>query len=132
MIRRPPRSTRTDTLFPYTTLFRSGGSVGQLAPATQLDRAEDHQRTDHRANPDLRRGQAGQLAGGRQARDDFLHAVLPRALAEAIAVQQVHARNRALQQAADDVDPETGTVEGEHPPQADPTDEDAVEHRQPD
>src|SRR3546814_7930444 len=28
-IRRPPRSTRTDTLFPYTTLFRSGvGSVG--------------------------------------------------------------------------------------------------------
>src|SRR3546814_15184376 len=26
MIRRPPRSTRTDTLFPYTTLFRSIGS----------------------------------------------------------------------------------------------------------
>src|SRR3546814_18650353 len=26
MIRRPPRSTRTDTLFPYTTLFRSGQS----------------------------------------------------------------------------------------------------------
>src|SRR3546814_16083447 len=26
MIRRPPRSTRTDTLFPYTTLFRSGNS----------------------------------------------------------------------------------------------------------
>src|SRR3546814_6546549 len=32
MIRRPPRSTRTDTLFPYTTLFRSGfGGI-----ATQL------------------------------------------------------------------------------------------------
>src|SRR3546814_17078267 len=27
MIRRPPRSTRTDTLFPYTTLFRSSGLV---------------------------------------------------------------------------------------------------------
>src|SRR3546814_5284672 len=27
MIRRPPRSTRTDTLFPYTTLFRSTGSL---------------------------------------------------------------------------------------------------------
>src|SRR3546814_14098159 len=27
MIRRPPRSTRTDTLFPYTTLFRSGGDI---------------------------------------------------------------------------------------------------------
>src|SRR3546814_18267604 len=26
MIRRPPRSTRTDTLFPYTTLFRSEGA----------------------------------------------------------------------------------------------------------
>src|SRR3546814_13663319 len=28
MIRRPPRSTRTDTLFPYTTLFRSWSAVG--------------------------------------------------------------------------------------------------------
>src|SRR3546814_3841028 len=32
MIRRPPRSTRTDTLFPYTTLFRSSdGELGFLA-----------------------------------------------------------------------------------------------------
>src|SRR3546814_5765315 len=30
MIRRPPRSTRTDTLFPYTTLFRSGGVFARL------------------------------------------------------------------------------------------------------
>src|SRR3546814_4384504 len=29
MIRRPPRSTRTDTLFPYTTLFRSDGVEAQ-------------------------------------------------------------------------------------------------------
>src|SRR3546814_7635246 len=29
MIRRPPRSTRTDTLFPYTTLFRSGFLAGR-------------------------------------------------------------------------------------------------------
>src|SRR3546814_14738310 len=29
MIRRPPRSTRTDTLFPYTTLFRSDGLITQ-------------------------------------------------------------------------------------------------------
>src|SRR3546814_2068428 len=35
MIRRPPRSTRTDTLFPYTTLFRSRTVVhsGQRPPA---------------------------------------------------------------------------------------------------
>src|SRR3546814_2311174 len=30
MIRRPPRSTRTDTLFPYTTLFRSDGACARL------------------------------------------------------------------------------------------------------
>src|SRR3546814_1375381 len=30
MIRRPPRSTRTDTLFPYTTLFRSGASYAEF------------------------------------------------------------------------------------------------------
>src|SRR3546814_4225184 len=35
MIRRPPRSTRTDTLFPYTTLFRS---VLKLSTATKRDR----------------------------------------------------------------------------------------------
>src|SRR3546814_5017605 len=33
MIRRPPRSTRTDTLFPYTTLFRSWVEVVSTTPA---------------------------------------------------------------------------------------------------
>src|SRR3546814_6745989 len=33
MIRRPPRSTRTDTLFPYTTLFRSITGFGPFAVA---------------------------------------------------------------------------------------------------
>src|SRR3546814_4600640 len=37
MIRRPPRSTRTDTLFPYTTLFRSSGAIEQLSPARDAD-----------------------------------------------------------------------------------------------
>src|SRR3546814_13168609 len=32
MIRRPPRSTRTDTLFPYTTLFRSSNQCLDEAP----------------------------------------------------------------------------------------------------
>src|SRR3546814_12399390 len=32
MIRLPPRSTRTDTLFPYTTLFRSGSNGRHWAP----------------------------------------------------------------------------------------------------
>src|SRR3546814_9959124 len=51
MRRRPPRSTRTDTLFPYTTLFRSGG-VGQAE-------------IDHRAELD-QEAPVGRAAAGRQ------------------------------------------------------------------
>src|SRR3546814_18241011 len=48
MIRRPPRSTRTDTLFPYTTLFRSqraaepgmrGGHRGEVKVVLRIGRA---------------------------------------------------------------------------------------------
>src|SRR3546814_13636260 len=39
MIRRPPRSTRTDTLVPYTTLFRSGNIMTAARP-----NAEKHSR----------------------------------------------------------------------------------------
>src|SRR3546814_10144219 len=39
MIRRPPRSTRTDTLFPSTTLFRSDGIVVSNHGGRQLDGA---------------------------------------------------------------------------------------------
>src|SRR3546814_17558758 len=37
MIRRPPRSTRTDTLFPYTTLFRSRPGTYAAGDVTGLD-----------------------------------------------------------------------------------------------
>src|SRR3546814_11557808 len=61
MLRRPPRSTRTDTLFPYTTLFRS--TVG-VALAGQLD--------EHRPS-------AGELEGDVEARqlvtDELHHSV---------------------------------------------------------
>src|SRR3546814_2057011 len=42
MIRRPPRSTRTDTLFPYTTLFRSVEAVGsnEYASSTSVGKIE--------------------------------------------------------------------------------------------
>src|SRR3546814_17458601 len=36
MIRRPPRSTRTDTLFPYTTLFRSADVVELYNQASRM------------------------------------------------------------------------------------------------
>src|SRR3546814_7274419 len=39
MIRRPPRSTRTDTLFPYTTLFRSQALEQQGLDLPKLSRA---------------------------------------------------------------------------------------------
>src|SRR3546814_15599801 len=42
MIRRPPRSTRTDTLFPYTTLFRS--PVRRRSAASRHRHAEDGHR----------------------------------------------------------------------------------------
>src|SRR3546814_18061408 len=71
MIRRPPRSTRTDTLFPYTTLFRSAHAPalrppGRPVPADRLrlapgphDAAADLRAARH---PRLRRRAAGTLA----------------------------------------------------------------------
>src|SRR3546814_13462857 len=64
MIRRPPRSTRTDTLFPYTTLFRStpenlmNTSIDTLAMqhATTADRAPPHAGIDTAATPMAARG----------------------------------------------------------------------------
>src|SRR3546814_10954654 len=41
MIRRPPRSTRTDTLFPYTTLCRSGVEVDADAVIGEVDAGGD-------------------------------------------------------------------------------------------
>src|SRR3546814_9453780 len=49
MIRRPPRSTRTDTLFPYTTLFRSVGHTRecQCARRTRVRVERVTRRQDH-------------------------------------------------------------------------------------
>src|SRR3546814_20798926 len=61
MYRRPPRSTRTDTLFPYTTLFRSFGGV-ELGSVGMIAR-------DHRAR--VARKLLGVLAHkGRRGRED--------------------------------------------------------------
>src|SRR3546814_11433577 len=46
MIRRPPRSTRTDTLFPYTTLFRSEGAAPGLE---EVERCAAFGGGEHRA-----------------------------------------------------------------------------------
>src|SRR3546814_15710781 len=48
MIRRPPNSTRTATLFPYTTLARAAGVAGRSRPqaATLFSRQSDRRRAD--------------------------------------------------------------------------------------
>src|SRR3546814_3572780 len=58
MIRRPPRSTRTDTLFPYTTRFRSPGQAGAPGgrPARLLRGAPG--RLGNLPHPDGRKAQA--------------------------------------------------------------------------
>src|SRR3546814_2029131 len=77
MIRRPPRSTRTDTLFPYTTLFRSR-----------------HRRT--RARSRIAAVARHRAAGGQShAADGAHHAHRPAACAACRASQAGHGRGQA-------------------------------------
>src|SRR3546814_365736 len=73
MSRRPPRSTRTDTLFPYTTLFRSDPGLGRAAPAARRarDRVLVQVLPGGRRRPDVAAGlpaAAGDRAAGAQER----------------------------------------------------------------
>src|SRR3546814_9733567 len=60
MIRRPPRSTRTDTLFPYTTLFRSGNM--RSAPLSNATRLRPARRLRSILRPAPTAGPAGLIA----------------------------------------------------------------------
>src|SRR3546814_9734407 len=60
MIRRPPRSTRTDTLFPYTTLFRSLGAGRPRGHCLQ-----SHPRQSAGLGQRIRRAKRGHPARGR-------------------------------------------------------------------
>src|SRR3546814_3846590 len=96
IIRRPPRATRTDTLFPYTTLFRSGprsgrwraagggAAHGEQGFAVRVRRAgvqplpDPHRPRRPRGLPAARRGRAradadGALAAARHAAARRLH-----------------------------------------------------------
>src|SRR3546814_2897687 len=95
MIRRPPRSTRTDTLFPYTTLFRSPGedtAVSRCRPAGAggIDRLRERRRA---------RGAAGARGLHRVARyrraEEGPRDREPRPLC---ARQDPHGEHRALQE----------------------------------
>src|SRR3546814_13757708 len=76
MIRRPPRSTRTDTLFPYTTLFRSRVARAQpdLWPARQSGTRDRYRSVRRRSLSDRgridqapRRQPVGDARGGEDA-----------------------------------------------------------------
>src|SRR3546814_15811839 len=67
MIRRPPRSTRTDTLFPYTTLFRSNCDRGSTCCSPDFLRWCDKARTERWICPAARHGPA---ANGLNARSE--------------------------------------------------------------
>src|SRR3546814_8559265 len=90
MIRRPPRSTRTDTLFPYTTLFRSGlGAAENAADDLRQQRRADIERTETE----------GSLAAEKLSRDVIENVVLaigdvPEKAAENIIVMCRHVERR--------------------------------------
>src|SRR3546814_1297114 len=71
MIRRPPRSTRTDTLFPYTTLFRSPRCHPRRAPHAAVLR--DDAAADRRARQTLSARRAAHLDRRRRTRSRRHH-----------------------------------------------------------
>src|SRR3546814_15677410 len=91
MIRRPPRSTRPDTLFPYTTLFRSSRVYTRRTGRAAVRAARFHQ--------DLRDGVGGDPIGDLGAdpdgsadpREDPARAIQP---GQPLAHQHLPARNR--------------------------------------
>src|SRR3546814_8327088 len=104
IIRRPPRSTRTDTLFPYTTLFRSRGVDVDQAAESALDLVRGRGLVNIDARENVRReieqlrdaiGRTEKLAPV-DRRHHLLEAVddIGIALAEGVA-RDLHAGNRS-------------------------------------
>src|SRR3546814_11085074 len=65
MLRRPPRSTRTDTLFPYTTLFRSAGNTNDSSSKVDAGGADAY--FDNAAN------NGEQIPGCHRSESDAVH-----------------------------------------------------------
>src|SRR3546814_19816967 len=96
MIRRPPGSTLTDTLFPYTTLFRSGYAWHGSAAADREVAQDEGRRAGGRRSGDQRRSRRRAGAGWRPRR--ALSGLQPRARLTAfdrLAGQAVRLSDRA-------------------------------------
>src|SRR3546814_399449 len=97
MIRRPPRSTRTDTLFPYTTLFRSRALTALAAVPRHFGRIDTKQTDAFAAASDgvtIARGAVGDSSENERSKGThktlFIR-VIPRMMASATAL--IVARN---------------------------------------
>src|SRR3546814_17714778 len=82
MIRRPPRSTRTDTLFPYTTLFRSAVAIDDPCRTVQILIIRQRGHRVGRGN-DGRTGGTARKAADRQK-------ILPRAIGGRAKIGRAH------------------------------------------
>src|SRR3546814_3494681 len=77
MIRRPPRSTRTDTLFPYTTLFRSPRRGSERGAGRERPRSRRHRLAGPASGEPADPGRYGAQAG-RFVREGRVHGRAPR------------------------------------------------------
>src|SRR3546814_9745927 len=77
MIRRPPRSTRTDTLFPYTTLFRSREIGARRAVVGHEHRIADEDNVADRIGDACRRMARDVEHGDREVADRKTFAIRP-------------------------------------------------------
>src|SRR3546814_9849436 len=111
MIRRPPRSTRTDTLFPYTTLFRSDSAADRLAqaPVETARYAGDQKCVDQPPRPDDRQQRPAhprQNAAAQRRRPQHAHRVRPGLSRLDIAALPDAPKGKRNQQPAADMDAE--------------------------
>src|SRR3546814_1367692 len=77
MLRRPPRSSRTDTLFPYTTLFRSAGALTRCVQQDRGGRAAIHAAVVD-AGEHYERGRRLERVGRRQQQSNGERGATPR------------------------------------------------------
>src|SRR3546814_15633355 len=97
MIRRPPRSTRTDTLFPYTTLFRSEAQDEDLCAQVRQEKDRDQEEIEEVPRPGHPDKAPAPAPPGRNlTRGPEAQQVLDREEGEQTAVQEAKGRRHLL------------------------------------
>src|SRR3546814_6411776 len=96
MIRRPPRATRTDTLFPYTTLFRARSGGCPDGPGRERGLRGKRGRLADGQQPELVVRRAQRLAAVLRAFDPHLHVALARTQIDVADQHVAHGDEAAL------------------------------------